>query len=131
MQVRIGGGVVLRHRLAKSRRTLGQALPHRPHVALIPHERRAGAGFACRVVRLVRQVRMQHQRRTGVGEEAPVPGVEVAFRRQALGEQDRMAVQLDVEVFNRGPAGLLQVAENVPVNLYFFRIGSAFVKLSS
>ena len=37
---------------------------------------------------LVGQVRMQHQRRARVGEEPAVAGVEIAFRRQSLGQQD-------------------------------------------
>ena len=50
---------------------------------------------------------MQHQRLARVGEEAAVAGVEVALRRQALGEQDGVRVELDVEILDRGPAVLL------------------------
>ena len=50
---------------------------------------------------------MQHQRRARVGEEAAVAGVEVALRRQPLGEQDGVLVQLDVVVIDRGPAAFL------------------------
>ena len=108
--MRSAGSVVvsgLRRRLAERRRTLGQALPHRPHAGLVPHERRAGPRLARRVVGLVGQVGMQHQRLARVGEEAVVAGVEIALRRQALGEQDGMRVQLDVEILDRRPALLL------------------------
>ena len=50
---------------------------------------------------------MQHERFARVGKEAMVAGVEIALRRQTLGEQDGVGVQLDVEVLDRGPACLL------------------------
>ena len=50
---------------------------------------------------------MQHQRRAGVGEEPAVAGVDVALRRQPLGQQDGVLVQLHVVVIDRRPVEFL------------------------
>ena len=91
-QVGIRRGHALRHRSADRCSTVGQALPYRLHARLVPYERGTGAGFARRVVSLVCQVRVQHQRRARIGKEPAVAGVDVAFRRQPLGQQDGVLV---------------------------------------
>ena len=50
---------------------------------------------------------MQHQRLARVAEEAAVPGIEIALRRQPLGKQDRVCSKLDVEIIDRSAALLL------------------------
>ena len=107
VQRRVAGGRGRPDWLAERGGTLREALPDRADGGLVPDERRAGARLARRVVGLVGEVGMQHQRLARVGEEAVVAGVEVALRRQALGEQDGVGVELDVEILDRGPGLLL------------------------
>src|ERR1700761_3514762 len=61
------------------RGALGQALPDRPYVILVPNEWHTRRLLAAWKICRVGQIRMQQQRLVTIGKKATVAGVEIAL----------------------------------------------------